>query len=93
VGDPVAPRVLNPQISPALEEIILHLMERDYHLRYASAQDLLKDLQAPQTVVPSGREARLVAPDPWKIRWRRIRVTVWTLLVVLSAVALYLLTR
>ncbi len=33
-GDPVAPRKLNPKLTPVLEEIILHAMERDPKRRY-----------------------------------------------------------
>ena len=33
-GDPVAPRKVNPKLTPVLEEIILHAMERDPKRRY-----------------------------------------------------------
>ena len=35
-GDPQAPRKLNPKLTPVLEEIILHAMERDPKRRYQS---------------------------------------------------------
>ena len=36
-GDPVAPRKVNPEITPAVEEIILHAMERDPANRFPTA--------------------------------------------------------
>jgi serine/threonine protein kinase len=43
-ADPVAPRRANPRISPVLEEIILHAMERDPLKRYASAAAMKAEL-------------------------------------------------
>jgi len=43
-GDPVAPRKVNPEISPELEEIILHAMERDPARRYATAAAMKAEL-------------------------------------------------
>ncbi len=81
VGDPIAPRTLNPKVSPALEDIILHAMARDPKARYASIQDMKRDLQSPETVVPTGRDKLLVAPSAWKVRWRRIRPFAWGIMV------------
>jgi serine/threonine protein kinase len=36
-GDPEAPRKLNPELNPALEEVILHALERDPKKRYQTA--------------------------------------------------------
>ncbi len=52
---PVAPRVLNPRLSPELERIILKCLEKSPDLRYQSAKELSVDLRrlgAP-TSVPS----------------------------------------
>jgi serine/threonine protein kinase len=81
VGDPVAPRTLNPKISPALEEIILHSMARNPDARYSSIKEMKRDLEAPDTVVPTGRDLVLEVPSVWKIRWRRIRPFVWAFVI------------
>ena len=73
IGDPRAPRKLNPEISPQVEEIILHAMERDPVDRYASAAEMKAELDAPEKVVVSGRHERLRPPAPWKSRWKRVR--------------------
>src|SRR3984893_362256 len=79
-GDPVAPRKANPEISEALEEIILHAMEREPQHRYQSAAAMKKDLDDPESVKITGRHHRLQSPKVWKARWQGSR------LVVLSAV-------
>ncbi|HET9831608.1 MAG TPA: serine/threonine-protein kinase [Vicinamibacterales bacterium] len=65
VGDPIAPRVLNPLLSPVVEEIILHGLERDPDDRYRSAADLKTDLECPNRVAFTGRAGRL---KPVKVR-------------------------
>ncbi len=75
-GDPVAPRKRNPEISPQVEEIILHAMARQPHDRYHTALEMKNDLDNPQAVQVTGRAERLRAPQPWKATWRRIRVLV-----------------
>jgi serine/threonine protein kinase len=81
VGDPVAPRSINPKISPALEEIILHAMARDPQARYASILEMKKDLETPEAVVPTGRDKVLVVPSAWKVQWRRMRAFVWGIVI------------
>ena len=81
VGDPPAPRSLNPQISPQIEEIILHAMERDPFKRYPSAAAMKAELDAPETVQVTGRHHRLRRAVPWKRRFRRVRMYVITALV------------
>jgi len=73
-GDPVAPRQRNPEISPQVEEIILHAMARDPSDRYPSAVLMKEDLDHPERVQVTGRAARLQAPKAWKSRWRGMRV-------------------
>lgn len=67
-GDPPAPRKLNPEISPALEEVILHALERDPRQRYASAAELKRDLDDLSRVTITHRHQRLRSPQPWKSR-------------------------
>ncbi|MGH7327525.1 MAG: protein kinase domain-containing protein [Polyangiaceae bacterium] len=50
---PVPPRAKNPAIPPALERIILKLIEKDVAQRYASATDVIADLKNVQRQ-PSG---------------------------------------
>jgi len=45
VNDPVPPRKLNPEISPALQEVIYRAMERDPKNRYAHAREFARDLE------------------------------------------------
>ena len=60
-GDPVAPRQRNPEISPQVEEIILHAMEQSPYERYPSAAAMKAELDAPETVQVTGRHERLPA--------------------------------
>ncbi len=48
--DPVAPRTVDPQISPEMQTIILHALEREPRNRYASARALSHDLRHPEQV-------------------------------------------
>jgi serine/threonine-protein kinase len=69
-GDPQAPRKLNPKLTPVLEEIILHAMERDPKRRFQSAAEMKKELDDYETVVMTDRCTRLQAPQIWKSRFR-----------------------
>ena len=42
--DPVPPREIMPSIPEALEEIVMHAMERDPARRYQSAAEMIKDI-------------------------------------------------
>jgi serine/threonine protein kinase len=70
LGDPEPLRKLNPAISPAVEEIVLHAMEREPSKRHASARVLRAELDNPAGVRISGRgeRAEKAAPFPAKIR-------------------------
>ena len=43
--DPVRPCLLNPEVSPALETVILKALDREPELRYQSARELKADLE------------------------------------------------
>lgn len=75
-GDPVAPRRLRPEIPPALEEIILHAMERDPGNRFLSVTGFKSDLDHQDLVRITGRAERLEPPKPWQTQWRRVRIGV-----------------
>src|SRR5580658_5905093 len=65
-GDPEAPRKLNPELSPALEEVILHALERDPRKRYSTAGEMKRELDNLDKVEITHRDQRLRAPQPWK---------------------------
>ena len=69
-GDPQAPRKLNPQLTPVLEEIMLHAMERDPKRRYQSAAAMKKELDDYESVELTSRSSRLQSPQIWKSRFR-----------------------
>ena len=75
-GDPAAPRKLNPKITPVLEEIILHAMERDPKRRYQSAGEMKKELDDYESVELTSRYTRLQAPQIWKSRFRLLPVII-----------------
>jgi serine/threonine-protein kinase len=70
VGDPPAPRSLNPAISPVAEEIVLRALRRDPAERYASVAAMKADLDHPELVLVTGLAARLRPPTPARRRWR-----------------------
>jgi len=79
VGDPPAPRKLNPELSPQVEEIVLHAMERDSAKRYQSASEMKTDLDHPESVHVTGRHQHLKRAVPWKRKFRRVRMYVITM--------------
>lgn len=72
-GDPIAPRQRNADLTPQVEEIILHAMARNPTDRYSTALEMKYDLDHPEEVHLTGRASRLVAPKAWKGRWRGLR--------------------
>lgn len=83
-GDPVAPRVLRPEIPSVYEEIILHAMERNPSSRYQTVTGFLSDLEHPDLVRITDRASRLVSPKAWKTNWRRVRTGVLAFLFILG---------
>jgi serine/threonine protein kinase len=65
-GDPVAPRRLNPEISPQAEEIVLRALQRDPAHRYPTASAMKADLEAVEHVRVPGLARRLQKPAAWK---------------------------
>jgi serine/threonine-protein kinase len=87
-GDPVAPRKRNPNVSPQVEEIILHAMEREPGNRYPSAAAMKADLDNPGSVHLTGRCDRLQTPTAWK---RGAKKALWITLAVSIPLLVFLL--
>ncbi len=62
IGDPVAPRKVNPLLSANAEEVVLHAMERQPHDRYQTIAEMKRDLDEVGGVVVTGRADRLKPP-------------------------------
>ncbi len=88
-GDPTAPRKRNPKISPQVEEIILHAMERSPIDRYPNAKVMKEELDHPETVQMTGRADRLQAPTPWKSGWGAHRLTILAIALPIVAIAIF----
>jgi serine/threonine protein kinase len=69
VGDPVAPSRYVPNLSPQVEEILLHALARKPADRYPSAAAMKADLEAPERVRVTGRASRLQKPVRAKLWW------------------------
>jgi serine/threonine-protein kinase len=89
-GDPTAPRKVNPKLTPVLEEIILHAMERDPKRRYQSAAEMKKELDDYESVQMTDRCSRLQAPQMWKSRFRLLPI-IFGYVVLLGVIFLLLL--
>ena len=87
IGDPVAPRKRNREVSRETEEIILHAMERDPDRRYPTAAAMKAELDNPEAVRPTGRCDRLQAPSPWQ---QNRKAVLWTALGVALGVGVVL---
>ena len=72
-GDPVAPRRLNPALSPQVEEIVLRALRRDPAERYPTAAALKHDLDAPLFVRVTGLCDALQSSTRGRRAWRVIR--------------------
>ncbi len=89
VGDPVAPREFVPSLSPQVEEIVLHAMERDPADRYRSAAEMKAEIDDPDSVTVTGRVDRLQAAAPWKRGWSKHRSVIVSTLALLVVFALF----
>lgn len=81
LGDPPAPRRLNPQLSPQVEEIALRALRREPAERHGTVSELRRDLERPGAVSVSGLASRLQPVT------RRRRVLRWVRHLSLVAVA------
>jgi serine/threonine protein kinase len=90
IGDPPAPRALNPLISRQTEDIVLRALRRDPTERYPSAAAMKAALDDLEGVIVSGLCDRLQPVTRWR-RWRRIarHVFVVGVLPVATQIALF----
>ena len=90
-GDPVAPRKRNENLTPVIQEIILHALERDPEKRYGSAGEMKKELDDYEVVQLTERHLHLRSPQPWKNRMPTILTIVGVITVqVVLFLAMYL---
>src|ERR1700675_3451068 len=75
--DPRPPTEYQAELDPHLEEIILHAIERVPRDRYASAAEMLHDLERPEQVEITGRATRM---HPRSQGGQKIRRILWTAL-------------
>lgn len=64
-GDPVAPRQINPDLSPQAEEIVLRAMQREPADRFASAAAMKSELDNSEHIRLTGLVERLQEPTRW----------------------------
>jgi serine/threonine-protein kinase len=72
IHDPVPPRKLNPEISPALQEVIYRAMEREPRNRYASAGEFAWDLEHLDEIEAAERSELQPQPAPRRSNGRKI---------------------
>ena len=73
-GDPAAPRKINPKLTPVLEEIILHALERNPANRFLTAAAMKAELDDYEKVPLTERWQRLQPPQIWKTRYRLVPI-------------------
>jgi serine/threonine-protein kinase len=92
LGDPPAPRSLNPGISRQAEDIVLRALRRDPTERYSSAGAMKADLDHLELVAVTGLCDRLRPVTRWRRSLRIARYIATTfILPVASQIALFLL--
>ncbi len=89
LGDPIAPRRINQEISPQAEEIVLHAMEQRPENRYVSAAAMKAELDNPEKVEVTGRAERLRPPAEWKGGKRYLWIIILALVPVVAFGLLY----
>ena len=57
--EPVAPSRLNPAVSPALEDVVLHAMAKDPAWRFADAEEFIAALEGARSAPAAGAFARV----------------------------------
>jgi serine/threonine-protein kinase len=104
--EPIPPSELNPAVSPALEDVVLHAMAKDPAWRFADADEFIAALDAARSAPATGPHARVgtgsyppVTYGPQALEQadrRNLRWLLWLLLALVlvgGGVAAYLLLR
>ena len=92
IGDPPAPREINPSLSPQAEEIVLRALRRNPGERYPSVAALKVALDHPHEAELSNLRERLQPVTRWRRYLRISRYLAWVVLIPLaSQVILFLL--
>jgi serine/threonine protein kinase len=86
--DPRPPREVFPDIDPKVEEIIVRAIARSPRERYASAAEMLADLEDPSKVAPRDRSGRRSRPLLDSLRLPRRALAPIVLTLVISGLAL-----
>ncbi len=73
-GDPVPPRQVNPNISPQVEELIMHAMVRIPGDRYPDARVMQVELNHPESIKLTGRAERAVKPVVTNGIWQQYKL-------------------
>ena len=92
-GDPVAPRKVNPKLTPVIEEIVLHALAREPDKRFPSALEMKAELDDYEKVQLVGRYKHLQEPQLWKSKFRMLPLIIglaalWVLSFVVLAIYL-----
>jgi serine/threonine protein kinase len=88
IRNPRPPRDINPELTPEIEEIILHALEREPSDRYSSAAAMKAELDSPETVQVTGRCKRPNSPSNWTQTAKQIG---FVLLIAVTPVVFFLL--
>jgi serine/threonine protein phosphatase PrpC len=91
VSDPIAPRKINPNVSPQIEEIILHAMARNPNERYASAAEMKQELDNQEKVQLTGRHERLKQAKPGEAGLRANRLLIAALVIPVVILIIFML--
>jgi len=93
---PVRPLRLNPDLPPELERIIFKCIEKDRNLRYQHASDVGTDLQRLRRDTEPTRFPTVdssLAIKTGHVRWSRLLLTALTVLLITSALFLWILWK
>ncbi len=94
IGGPLRPREIRPELSPQVEEIVLHALEFKPEKRYQNALEMKAELDAPEAVVVTNRSLHMARPPAWKIWWMEFRLPVIAVLFpVIVLIFFYLISR
>jgi serine/threonine-protein kinase len=91
INEPIAPRGLNPEISPELQEVLYRALERDPRHRYATAHEMIWDIEHQEQVGVEERGVRLPGRSVRPSRNKKVLLYVGLALVPLVLFGLMLL--